>query len=219
MNSLSKSIFPHPDNADEHGLLCYGGNLEVPTLLDAYSHGIFPWPHEGYPLLWFSPPERGVIDFDRVHIPKRLARFRRNWPGEFRFDSDFRAVIKNCATVSRRGQRGTWITPEMIDAYCDFHRAGFAHCVEAWENGELTGGIYGVFVENVFSAESMFFKKANCSKLCLWRLIEHLESIGLTWLDVQVLTPVTVQFGGRYVERGEFLGRMEKERLRGAAGF
>ncbi|MCU0822706.1 MAG: leucyl/phenylalanyl-tRNA--protein transferase [Spirochaetes bacterium] len=207
----STSIFPHPDESDEYGLLCYGGSLKVEILIDAYSHGIFPWPHEGYPLLWFSPPERGIIEFDSLHIPERLARFRRTWKGEFRFDTNFREVIVSCANKKRRGQRGTWITEEIINGYLSFHNAGYAHCIEAWEGNDLAGGIYGVFVGNVFSAESMFFNRPNCSKLCLWRLIEHLQGIGSTWLDVQVLTPATEQFGGIYITREEFLKRIRKE--------
>jgi leucyl/phenylalanyl-tRNA--protein transferase len=214
MNINSDSMFPHPDQSDEDGLLCYGGNLEIEILIDAYSHGIFPWPHDGYPLLWFSPPERGILDFEKVHIPQRLRRFRKSWKGEFRIDTSFRDVISSCARKKRRGQRGTWITADMINAYMAFHNAGYAHCIEAWEDNELVGGIYGVFVGNVFSAESMFFDRPNCSKLCLWRLIEHLQGIGLTWLDVQVLTPATEQFGGVYISRGEFLKRLHKEQAK-----
>ena len=219
MNINTKSMFPHPDESDEDGLLCYGGNLEVDILLDAYSHGIFPWPHEGYPLLWFSPPERGIIEFDKVHIPQRLERFRKSWKGEFRIDTSFREVITACAKKKRKGQRGTWITADMTNAYIAFHKAGYAHCVEAWEDNQLAGGVYGVFAGNVFSAESMFFNRPNCSKLCLWRLIEHLKGLGLTWLDVQVLTPATEQFGGIYVPRDEFLERLRREHEKNAVPF
>ncbi len=214
-----KSIFPHPDQADENGLLCAGGNLSLPVLLDSYSHGIFPWPHEGYPLLWFSPPERGIIYFDNVHISKRLARFRKSWKGHFLIDKNFPEVVQYCADTGRKGQRGTWIIPEMIDAYVEFHMAGYSHCIEAWEDDELVGGIYGVFVGNVFSAESMFFKKSNCSKLCLWYLIEHLESIGLQWLDVQVLTPITEQFGGIYIPRDKFFEQIKTQQQKELISF
>ncbi len=213
------SIFPNPNQADEDGLLCYGGKLDVAFLIDAYSHGIFPWPHEGYPLLWFSPPLRGIIEFDLLHIPRRLKRFRNSWQGEFRIDTAFQDVIQACARKVRNGEYGTWILPEMIDAYIAFHKAGYAHCVEAWEDGELVGGIYGVFIGNVFSAESMFFTKSNCSKLCLWHLIEHLEKIGLCWLDIQVLTPITEQLGGIYIPRKRFLERIEAQHSKEIVSF
>ncbi len=215
----SDSIFPNFDLANEDGLLCYGGSLEIEYLVDAYSHGIFPWPHEGYPLLWFSPPMRGIIDFGKFHIPRRLIRFRNSWQGEFRIDTSFQDVIQACAKQVRNGQAGTWILPSMIDAYIAFHKSGYAHCVEAWEDDELVGGIYGVFIGNVFSAESMFFTKSNCSKLCLWHLIEHLKEIGLGWLDIQVLTPITEQLGGIYIPRKEFMERLETQRTKEPVSF
>lgn len=219
MSLENNSIFPNPNQADENGIVCIGGNLSIPILVDAYSHGIFPWPHEGYPMLWFSPPMRGIIYFDDVHIPKRLSRFRKTWQGEFRINTNFPDVIQCCSIMERPGQEGTWITEEIINAYINFHNAGYAHCIEAWEGNDLVGGIYGVYMGNVFSAESMFFKKSNCSKLCLWYLIEHLDTIGLQWLDVQVLTPVTEQFGGIYIPRDEFLQQVLIEQRKEAISF
>jgi leucyl/phenylalanyl-tRNA---protein transferase len=205
---IKYSMFPDPDMADEDGLICIGANLDVSTLLDAYYHGIFPWPREGVPTLWFCPPQRGVLDFSRLHIPRSLKKFRKSWNGEFRIDTAFRKVIKACQEQPRPGQDGTWILPKMINAYTKFHAAGYAHSIEAWEDGMLTGGIYGVFVGNVFSGESMFYKKYNRSKLCLWYMAEHLQQIGIDWMDIQMLTPLTQSFGGEYIEREEFIRRV-----------
>ncbi len=205
---IKHSMFPNPDMADEDGLLCIGADLDVYTLLDAYYHGIFPWPREGLPVLWFCPAQRGIIDFSKIHIPRSLKKFRKSWEGEFRINTVFRKVIKSCQEQRRPGQDGTWILPKMISAYTKFHEAGYAHSIEAWEENELTGGIYGVFVGNVFSGESMFYKKDNRSKICLWYLIEHLQEIGLEWMDVQMLTPLTQSFGGEYIQREDFIRKM-----------
>ncbi|MBN2401342.1 MAG: leucyl/phenylalanyl-tRNA--protein transferase [Spirochaetes bacterium] len=208
---VKQSIFPHPEMADEDGLLCIGLNLEVGTLVDAYYHGIFPWPQEELPVLWFSPPMRGILNFSNLHISKRLSRFKSAWEGEFRINTAFEKVINSCRLQKRPGQAGTWILSEMVKAYTDLYNAGYAHSVEAWENNQLVGGIYGVFIGNVFSGESMFYNKSNCSKLCFLYLVEHLEKIGLHWMDVQMLTPLTQSFGGEYIERKQFLKRLETE--------
>ncbi len=211
---VKQSIFPYPDSTDEDGLLCIGGNLDVETLADAYYNGIFPWPQEGLPILWFCPLMRGILNLSKLHVPERLKRIRNSWKGEFKIDSAFKDVITACRMQKRPDQRGTWIIPEMIDAYYDLHEAGYAHCVEAWESNELVGGIYGVYVGNVFSGESMFYKVPNMSKLCLWYLAEHLKEIGIDWMDMQMLTPVTESFGGEYITREEFLKRLQEEHLR-----
>lgn len=222
---LPASRFPDPREADDDGLLCYGGDLEIETLLDAYSHGVFPWPQEGLPLLWFSPMERGVLDFSEVHWPRRFLRELRSRPMKITFDQDFSAVIKECASVPRKpsGQptekspenaaesnAGTWILPQMQDAYRDLHRMGYAHSVECWdEQGRLVGGLYGVHVAGVFSGESMFHHVDGASKRCLFSLIEKLSGAGLTWIDIQMVTPVLKSFGGKYISRDEFLNRLD----------
>lgn len=211
INPIRHSMFPEPNLADEDGLLCIGGDLGVTTLLDAYYHGIFPWPQEALPILWFCPAKRGILEFNKLHIPKRLRRFRNSWEGNFRINTSFAEVIDNCKSQARPGQNGTWIIPEMIQAYIKLHNAGYAHSVEAWEDNELVGGIYGVFIGNVFSGESMFYKKPNCSKLCFWYLIEHLQKLGLEWMDLQMLTSITKSFGGEYIKRDKFLKRLVSE--------
>lgn len=208
---LKPSIeFPEAHLAMEEGLIAVGGKLDTPTLYHAYKKGIFPWPQQGYPLLWFSPDQRGVLDFAQFHIPKSLEKLTHKNNYHFTFNQAFEQVITDCQKQPRKLQNGTWIIPELKEAYVQFHTAGFAHSVECWDQGQLVGGIYGVFVEGVFSGESMFHKQPNTSKLSLVVLIEHLKKIGLHWMDIQMVTPVTEQMGGRYITRDEFLDRLRK---------
>lgn len=209
---LAESVIGAHVIDEESGLVDVGGDLSVETLLSAYSKGIFPWPQPGYPLLWFSPPKRGVIDFSELHISKSL---RRELRGELSvtFDTAFAEVIRECAAVPRSHETGTWILPEMVDAYTEFHRAGYAHSCELWEkDGDgarvLVGGMYGVFVRGVFSGESMFFKRDNASKICLLAMIERLRTSGVSWIDTQMVTPVVEQLGGKYISRDVFLERL-----------
>ena len=210
----SRSRFPSPHTAGADGLLCYGGDLEPETLLDAYSHGIFPWPQEGLPLLWFSPPERGVLDFADLHWPRRFLREARDERFEITFNRAFGRVIRESAKVPRSTETGTWILPEMEQAYTRLHELGYAHSVECWprgdRDGELAGGLYGVYVGGVFSGESMFFKASNAGKRCLFALIEKLKGAGLEWMDIQMVTPVLQTLGGKYIGRDEFLERVAK---------
>lgn len=210
------SRFPDPNTASADGLLCYGGDLEPETLLDAYSHGIFPWPREGLPILWFSPPVRGVVDFNEIHWPRRFLRELRQKRFEITFNRDFSRVIEACASVPRTHETGTWILPEMRDAYIRLHAEGYAHSVECWKKGkvgqELVGGLYGVYIAGVFSGESMFYHTSNASKHCLYALIEQLGGQGMTWMDIQMVTPVSDSIGGKYISREDFLARLEQER-------
>jgi leucyl/phenylalanyl-tRNA--protein transferase len=206
-------VFPDPREAADDGLLCYGGDLDIETLQDAYAHGIFPWPQKGLPLLWFSPLERGVLDFQEIHWPRRFLRELRDGRYEVTFNFAFAQVIAECALIPRSHETGTWILPAMQKAYLRFHDAGFAHSVECWRRGdvggELVGGLYGVFVEGVFSGESMFFKESGTSKRCLYTLVQGLVDSGISWMDIQMVTPVLETFGGKYISRDEFLARIE----------
>jgi leucyl/phenylalanyl-tRNA--protein transferase len=206
--------FPDPRDATPEGIVAVGGRPDPEHLAEAYSRGIFPWPVEGYPLLWFSPPERGILIFDQLHVPRSLAREQRRTSLRFTFDQAFERVIHACASVSRAHERGTWITREMIRGYCEFHRRGHAHSVEAWEGEELVGGLYGVDAGGAFAGESMFHLRPNASKLALLFLVEHLRARGLDWLDVQVLTPHLEALGARLVPRDEFLARLAHARQR-----
>ena len=148
----------------EDGLIAVGGTLDVATLFHAYKKGIFPWPQVGYPMLWFSPEKRGVIDFSELHIPRSLAKLQTRGEYTFTLDQSFEQVIDACQRQPRKSQPGTWIVPELKSAYIRFHEAGFAHSVECWKGEQLVGGIYGVFVEGIFSGESMFHELPNVSK-------------------------------------------------------
>lgn len=201
--------FPDPTLTSEDGLLCVGGDLEVETLFEAYSRGIFPWPQEGFPLLWFCPPQRGVLEFKDFHVSKSLQKQIKKKDYEFKMNNDFDQVIEACASQPRVGQEGTWILGEMVEAYKKFHRAGFCHSFEIWQRGVLVGGLYGVEVNGVFSGESMFFRKDNMSKIALVETVKYLLSRGCEWIDVQMVTPQIQRFGGKYIDREEFLKRLK----------
>jgi leucyl/phenylalanyl-tRNA--protein transferase len=211
-NFHSSIDFPDPRDAMIEGVLAVGGLLDEGTLYTAYSKGIFPWPHPDYPLLWFSPEKRGILEFKELHLSRSFQKFLRHHDEEFQvtMDQAFPQVIRECARQPRPGQDGTWILPSMLKSYVDFHKAGYAHSIEVWLNRQLVGGIYGVFVKGVFSGESMFYKTPNASKLALYHLIQILKSWGLEWMDTQMVTPVTESFGGKYLEREEFLEKLKR---------
>jgi len=206
--------FPDPRSANPQGVVAVGGDLHPESLLLAYRQGIFPWPVEGLPLLWFSPAERGVLEFTALHVPRSLARARRQSTLRFTIDRAFATVIRACAATPRPGQDGTWITPEIVAAYTRLHRLGIAHSVEAWNGRRIVGGLYGVDVDGAFAAESMFYREHNASKLALLHLIGHLQVRGLDWIDVQVLTPHMVRLGAREIPRDVFLENLQRTRAR-----
>jgi leucyl/phenylalanyl-tRNA--protein transferase len=212
-------VFPDPRDANEDGIVAAGGEPRPNFLLAAYSRGIFPWPVDGYPLLWFSPPERGVLFFDELHVPRSLARARRRTPLRFSVDEAFGRVIQACADIKRVHEDGTWITPAMIRGYRELHALGHAHSVEAWEGDELVGGIYGVDAGGAFGGESMFRLRPNASKLALLHLVDHLRERGVEWLDVQVITPHVEALGARLIPRDEFLELLAAARERGLKLF
>ena len=216
---MAESHFPDPREATGDGIVAVGGRPEPALLEEAYARGIFPWPVDGYPLLWFSPPERGVLIFEELHVPRSLARERRRTPLTFTIDQAFERVIRACASVERAHERGTWITPWMVRGYCEFHRRGRAHSVEAWEGGELVGGVYGVDAGGAFAGESMFRLRPNASKLALLFLVDHLRARGLDWLDIQVMTPHMEALGARALPREEFLSLLARTRGRGLKLF
>jgi leucyl/phenylalanyl-tRNA--protein transferase len=211
-NFQSSVDFPDPRDAMAEGVLAVGGLLDVGTLYTAYGLGIFPWPHPDYPLLWFSPEKRGIIEFSDFHLTRSFEKFVRQHSGEFQItlDKAFPQVVRECSKQPRPGQDGTWILPAMLKSYIDFHKAGYAHSIEVWHEHQLVGGIYGVFVKGVFSGESMFYKTPNASKLALFHLVQILKSWGLEWMDIQMVTPVTKSFGGKYLEREDFLQKLKR---------
>ncbi len=191
-------------------IVAIGGTLDTPTLVEAYSRGIFPWPQVGYPMLWFCPQRRGILDFSDLHIPKSLLKFMRQSGNQFHFtiNKSFQQVIEHCRIQKRPNQEGTWILPEIKKAYLQFHIDGYAHSIECWSGDELVGGIYGVLVNGVFSGESMFHSQENTSKLSLLHLIEWLKEKQINWMDIQMITPVTEAFGGKYISAREFYRRL-----------
>ena len=199
--------FPPVETADEHGLLAVGGDLEVDSLLLAYSSGIFPWPFDRHYPAWFSPPERAVLFLKEFDISRSLQKKQKQAPYSFSFDSDFESVIRHCAkSAFRKGQSGTWITPAMIKAYVKLHICGHAHSVEAWDDkGKLAGGLYGVSIGRMFAGESMFYLKPDASKLAFAFLVEHLRGRKVEWIDCQVINPLTKSFGAREIPRKEYL--------------
>jgi len=200
--------FIDPDDATYDGILAFGGELSTTNLLRAYRQGIFPWPIDGYPTPWFCPEKRAILEFKKIHIPRRLERVRRLNNFHFTIDQAFTDVIECCASVERKDQSGTWITAEMIEAYCELHREGYAHSIEVWEDDRLVGGLYGVDAGGAFAGESMFSKRSNASKLALLFLIDHLQQRGLDWLDVQVMTPHIEALGAHEIDRNYFLEKL-----------
>lgn len=201
--------FPDPREAEPNGLLAMGGDLKPQRLLNAYARGIFPWFSEGDPLLWHCPDPRLVLLPEELHLPKRLRRFLRSGCYEIRFDTDFQGVIEGCAEALRPGQQGTWITRDMRQAYHRMFRLGFAHSVEAWEDGDLVGGLYGISLGAVFFGESMFHRAPEASKVALVALVAFLKSQGFDMLDCQQDTPHMRRFGARLFSRDDFLARLD----------
>jgi leucyl/phenylalanyl-tRNA--protein transferase len=206
----SEVIFPDVSEADENGLLCVGGDLEPQTLLTAYRSGVFPWPHEGYPMLWFAPDPRGVLEFSKLHWPRRFLRRWRSLnaapePVRVTFDTAFEQVIQACSTSPRGRETGTWILPNMIEAYVRLFQLGYAHSVECWRGANLIGGLYGVLIDGVFSGESMFHKETDASKICLHALTEKLRADGFNWIDIQMVTPVLETLGAQYISRADYM--------------
>ena len=189
----------------------FGGELTVENIRDSYSKGIFPWHIEGLPLPWFCPEQRAILDFEDLHVSKSLKKARTKTQFELTIDKDFRSVIESCAKTKRSHEAGTWITPEFIETYMALHKLGEAHSVEVWApNGDLVGGLYGVDAGGAFCGESMFYKESNASKFALLFLIDHLQSKGSPWLDVQVMTPHMEIFGAKEIPRKDFLDKLEE---------
>jgi leucyl/phenylalanyl-tRNA---protein transferase len=197
--------FPSPACATREGVVAVGGDLSVARLVRAYRSGIFPWPIDDYPLVWFSPDPRLVLFPEQLKVPKSLARIIRSGRFQVTFNRDFRAVIEQCRAARRPGQPGTWILPEMVEAYCRLNAAGHARSVEVWQEGALVGGLYGVVVGRCFTGESMFSAVSNASKVALVALVERLQAEGCTLIDCQVHTPHLAAFGALEVPRKRFL--------------
>lgn len=187
-----------------------GGELSCERLLDAYRHGIFPWPvYAEDPMLWWSPDPRAILPLEGLHVPRRLERRLRAGEFQVAYDTEFEAVIRSCSVGPGR-EGGTWLTSEMIDAYCELHRQGHAHSVECWQDGKLAGGAYGVAIGGLFAAESMFYRVRDASKAAVAYLVRHLNERGYQLLDVQQWTPHTGSLGVVEVSRDAYLRRLQE---------
>jgi len=201
-------VFPPPDYADPSGLIAVGGDLSSERLLEAYRVGIFPWYSEDQPILWWSPDPRFVLELDQFKISRSLGKTLRRRVFHVSFDRVFDDVIAACAAVPREGQSGTWITPEMQEAYIKLHGLGFAHSVEAWFEGKLVGGLYGVSLGKAFFGESMFHRKPDASKVALAILVENLKKWGFHFIDSQMATEHMNRLGAAEIPRRIFLKRL-----------
>lgn len=202
--------FPPPEGASPEGIVAIGGDFRPERLLLGYAQGIFPWPSEGLPLLWFSPDPRFVLDLTALHLPRSLKKQLRRARYEIRFDTAFHQVIAQCARTKRPGQRGTWITDELIEGYEQLFARGFAHSAEAYLDGELVGGLYGVGLGKVFYGESMFAKAPDASKCAFAMLLAHLVRWGFVVVDCQVHTEHLERFGAVDWPRKHFLTVLRK---------
>ncbi|KPJ78349.1 MAG: leucyl/phenylalanyl-tRNA--protein transferase [Deltaproteobacteria bacterium SG8_13] len=208
---LSEKIaFPPPHFATREGLLAVGGDLTRERLLAAYRQGIFPWYAEGDPILWWSPDPRLVLYPDHIHVSRTLQRVLNKQLFSVTMDSAFQAVITGCAETRLKQDFGTWIVEEIRSAYIDLHRAGYAHSVEVWAEGELAGGLYGVSLGRCFYGESMFTLVDNASNVALVHLARALAAQSFELIDCQVSTDHLIRMGAREIPRSRFLRQLRR---------
>ena len=196
--------FPPSQLSDSDGCLAVGGDLNPERLLLAYRNGIFPWYNEGEPILWWTPDPRCVLFPEKLIVSDSMRSLLKKDKFEFRFNTSFSLVMQHCQSVKRADQDGTWIQDEMILAYQALHEQGYAISGECWENGELVGGLYGVWLKDVFFGESMFHQKTNASKFAFIKTIEHLKSNGLKLIDCQQPTHHLISLGAELIPRHHF---------------
>lgn len=205
-----KISFPPPYLASKEGLLAVGGDLSQKRLLLAYRTGIFPWFSDDEPILWWSPDPRLVLYPEEVRVSKTLKKIIKKKMFHVTMDSAFVQVINQCAKIRLQNDQGTWIVKEMIDAYCKLHESGFAHSVEAWYQGELAGGLYGVSLGKCFFGESMFTRVSNASNVALVKLVEYLNTLSFDMIDCQLTTEHLLRFGAKEIPRVSFLNQLEE---------
>lgn len=201
--------FPDVNQADKFGLLAVGGDLSSERLMLAYRSGIFPWFEDSEPILWWSPQQRMVLYPDEVVVSKSMRNIINRKIFQVTFNQNFREVISNCQSVKRAGQHGTWISDEMIEAYCRLHELGFAQSVEIWQEGELVGGLYGVDLGTIFCGESMFSKVSNASKMAFIALAEHLKKQQYQLIDCQLYNDYLASLGAREIPRALFMAALK----------
>ena len=202
--------FPPLESAlsDPNGLLAVGGDLSPQRILAAYRQGIFPWFGEGQPILWWSPDPRMVLEIAAFKVSRSLRKRLAHHEFELSADTAFRAVVEACARVPRAGQRGTWITEDMIEAYVELHALGYTHSIEAWRGGDLVGGLYGLALGRVFFGESMFSEATDASKCALAALVAHLRRLEVPLIDCQQETAHLRSLGARPIPRSAFAARL-----------
>ena len=198
-------LFPSVDQANRDGILAIGGNLSPERLLLAYKSGIFPWFENGEPIMWWAPNPRMVLFLDELIISKSMRNILNRNSFKVTFNQNFREVISNCQNIKREGQNGTWITNDMIEAYCKLNESGIAKSVEVWQNEELVGGLYGIDLGHVFCGESMFSLVSNASKVAFIALVNQLKKEKYSLLDCQVYNPHLESLGCREIKRDEFM--------------
>jgi leucyl/phenylalanyl-tRNA--protein transferase len=201
--------FPDPSTADEWGVVCSGGNLSPGLLLSAYRQGLFPWFSENEPLLWWSPDPRFVLYPESLHVSGTMRKIIRRGTFELSLDRDFEATIRACSATPRKGQDGTWICEDMIAAYCELHRLGYAHSAEARLDGRLVGGLYGVSLGSIFFGESMFSLVSDASKAVFIPLVQRLKREGFTLIDSQVYTDHLAGLGAVNIPRNDYLAALK----------
>jgi leucyl/phenylalanyl-tRNA---protein transferase len=203
-------VFPPPEGATREGVVAVGGDFRSDRLLLGYAQGIFPWPSEGMPLLWFSPDPRFVLAPAEAHVPRSLRKRMRRPDYVVKTDTAFEAVIDACAAMPREGQRGSWITDELRAGYVELHRLGYAHSIECWMDGQLAGGLYGVSLGRAFFGESMFAVAADASKIAFATLLGNLVEWQFSLVDAQVYTDHLERFGAVEIPRRTFLARLHE---------
>jgi len=202
-------VFPRPELAESDGLLAVGGDLSPHRLLLGYSVGVFPWYSDGQPILWHSPDPRFVLEAKKAHVPRSLDKRIRRGEYEIRYDTAFADVVRACAATPRPHQSGTWIGDDMVVAYGKLHELGYAHSIEAWQDGALVGGLYGVSLGSAFFGESMFAHAPDASKVAFVTMIERLVSWEIDLVDCQVRTDHLARFGAEDWPRPRFLTALE----------
>ena len=204
--------FADPEKWDDD-IVAVGGNLSPGMLLSAYEQGIFPWYNPGDPVIWQSPDPRCLIFPGKLHISSSMKKILNSRSFDITFDEDFAGVMNGCSQTKRHDQSGTWISDDIIKAYTELHRMGWAHSAEAWQDGELAGGCYGVVMGRAFFGESMFSRKSNASKAAFLTLAGKLFENGLAFIDCQVPTAHLASMGGEVMPREEFLALLEKHNI------
>ena len=203
--------FPTVTEATSEGILAVGGDLSSERLVLAYKSGIFPWFNPGEPILWWAPNSRMVLFFENLIVSKSMRSILNRNIFKVTFNQDFKAVISNCRSVKREGQSGTWITDDMIEAYCKLHELGIAKSVEVWQNEDLVGGLYGIDLGNVFCGESMFSKVSNASKVAFISLVKKLITENYKLLDCQVYNEHLESLGCNEIDREDFMKILNRD--------